>query len=78
MFRSNNSSDLLGPFEPTVVSNAPKIKYTCTCGCTRFKWDATNGEIRSGGFIPDEYVYVCLGCGKKIEEEQVKKYFGRF
>lgn len=60
------------------TSAVPKDKYLCVCGASRFKWIATNGTIKLGGFVPDDYEYECLGCGKKHTEKQIKEFFGRF
>jgi hypothetical protein len=77
MFRGNDS-EKMGPIEVVTTSNAPKDKFICACGASRFQWIATNGEIKSGGFKADEYLYRCLGCGKVTDEKQVKQFFSHF
>ena len=72
-----NQSEVFGTQQVEVVNtgSTPKTEYICSCGARRFKWVATNGMIKSGGFRPDEYVYKCLGCGKEVTDKQIKAFF---
>ena len=75
-----NQNEVLGTrpdqqVEVVDTSAKPKTEYVCVCGARRFKWVATHGMIKPGGFKPDEYIYECLGCGKKVEEKQIKAFF---
>lgn len=76
MFRGN-MSEAMGQIEPVVTSPTPKMEYKCTCGAVKFRWLATVGRLISGGFQPEEYIYECVGCGRKVTEQQVKDYFAR-
>jgi DNA-directed RNA polymerase subunit RPC12/RpoP len=72
-------SETFGSMQPTefVSVGAPvKMEFVCSkCGGTRFRWVATEGKIKAGGFVPDAYLYACLGCGKEYSEADYKKFF---
>lgn len=70
-----NTTESLGNIVPTVTSPTPKTVLVCTCGATKFKWVATIGVVKAGGFVPDAYEYECVGCGKKYNEASVRKFF---
>lgn len=74
MFRGN-TSETLEAVPVQNVSATPKTDYLCSCGAKRFKWVATMGTIRVGGFKADQYEYECLGCGRKHTDETIRAYF---
>jgi hypothetical protein len=69
-------SERLNPTEVIDTSAKVRLVFVCPkCGGTRFKWVATTGSIKAGGFVPDEYTYACLGCEKTYTEADYKRYF---
>ena len=76
MFRGN-STESIADTPITDTSAVVKTEYLCSCGAKRFKWIATNGVIRVGGFKPEEYEYECLGCGKRHDEQMIRVFFKR-
>jgi hypothetical protein len=74
MFRGN-MTEAMGESKPFISESPHKEFYTCSCGAKRFKWESTNGQITVGGFNADEYVYACLGCGRKHTEKDIKAFF---
>jgi hypothetical protein len=67
--------EALGNVTPSDVGVINKTEFICACGARRFKWIATYGMIKAGGFRPDEYVYQCLGCGREHSSAAVKAFF---
>ncbi len=80
MFRGNESEAFGRPPAPEniVMGSQPVVlDFVCSCGASRFKWVATNGRVRVGGFQPEDYVYECLGCTKQHTDTDVKAFFAR-
>ncbi len=74
MFKGN-AAESTGDITPVMSQMPHKEVYVCTCGARRFKWEATIGTIGVGGFIADEYTYLCLGCGRKHSDKDIKAFF---